>query len=904
MVRIANALGDVGYLFLITATQNLIVLGILSRFVSPSVAAFCAYAAIALVFDVAFQLTFLVAVISVDVRRIELQDSLNNVAAQRQFLGSDPGVSWMMVFDLFKNNFQFHSRIAATSIVVSFIILVDSHFMDRRLGCWFGLCRPSPLSQMITSQLVESVDTPATVNRIDSLHDWVMKLRFSRVSSAVESIHLVNNRVLTRIYDPVIAVLADADRSIPSSERLAFITGPLQIIRRHIVPFTITLIVTMILLTFLMKFLLWNDSSDDDLNGNPMHNMLSVQAGFPCHSLDIEALYSSRKGHFISIALNRSIYLHIYDSSSGCFRCIPFPISMDRTSLWPLKTIAIDDSGRWVAAYTDTGSIFIWAVQARRFQRRVDVVSPECRPPEMSAFQFLTTGPGDRGDTSLVYLTKTGLISHIDVDLPVHDQPVQISDHPVTSSNFVVLPSGEIQLSFATSNGQVRTFTRRDTGAWDATFSTRPRSRSKEVDVPHAPPLKQPIAIVGPLSVVAGVTSDDKAISVSKSTDCHEIFSLPLGNDESVSPSSVRVLHTSPRACPHCGSVAVHTFTIVYDVVSGSECVMHTFSARLQEDQDFVCLGVPSGRNGSTGSPKGSSRGRRRGVSCLSLADSVHSVHRVVRPGVWEATRSQSIIGIRRRPIEQSSLLIPHSRRSSLSLKPASSSSILSCSSSSSAAAATAAAAASPSSAIPSSIHNRSPFQPKPRLRIAARRLKQGDVLSSTSTSTFPSSPASSSSHISPLPLDLTSPFSSPFPSVTRRRSTATSKPDTSSSSSSSTSSLGVWEVFSLSASGEFSSVPLVDPTEPDLGPPNKLFRVMPPLPEELPFVSTVSALTPIGDRSVAIGFGSRVWLVTLGPAERFDEPVFGMPESGRLDGAGGMMIATWGRNRGARRST
>jgi len=49
--RIANALGDVGHLSLAAAAQNLMLLWLLSRMVWPGVAAFCAFAAVALIFD-------------------------------------------------------------------------------------------------------------------------------------------------------------------------------------------------------------------------------------------------------------------------------------------------------------------------------------------------------------------------------------------------------------------------------------------------------------------------------------------------------------------------------------------------------------------------------------------------------------------------------------------------------------------------------------------------------------------------------------------------------------------------------------------------------------------------------------------------------------------------------------
>ncbi len=50
---------------------------LLHKVVSPGVQSFCKFAAVAIIFDFFFYLTFFVAVLSVDVRRMELQESID-----------------------------------------------------------------------------------------------------------------------------------------------------------------------------------------------------------------------------------------------------------------------------------------------------------------------------------------------------------------------------------------------------------------------------------------------------------------------------------------------------------------------------------------------------------------------------------------------------------------------------------------------------------------------------------------------------------------------------------------------------------------------------------------------------------------------------------------------------------
>ena len=77
--RIAGALGEVGFLSSIAVLTDLIILVIIARFSVPAVHEFCLFAGVALLVDFILHLTFFLAVLSVDVRRLELQDSLDKL---------------------------------------------------------------------------------------------------------------------------------------------------------------------------------------------------------------------------------------------------------------------------------------------------------------------------------------------------------------------------------------------------------------------------------------------------------------------------------------------------------------------------------------------------------------------------------------------------------------------------------------------------------------------------------------------------------------------------------------------------------------------------------------------------------------------------------------------------------
>lgn len=77
--RIATALGEVGFLSFVAVVTDLGILGLLAQISFPAVREFCLFAAVALIMDFIFHMTFFLAVLSVDVRRLELQDSLDRL---------------------------------------------------------------------------------------------------------------------------------------------------------------------------------------------------------------------------------------------------------------------------------------------------------------------------------------------------------------------------------------------------------------------------------------------------------------------------------------------------------------------------------------------------------------------------------------------------------------------------------------------------------------------------------------------------------------------------------------------------------------------------------------------------------------------------------------------------------
>lgn len=117
--RIATALGEVGFLSTVAVATDLALLCIIGHFSVPAVREFCTFAGVALIMDFFLHLTYFLAVLSVDVRRLELQDSLDrmnlSVDDSSQEIGQEQLGS--LAEFLMKGAMPVSTRIAGSAIV-------------------------------------------------------------------------------------------------------------------------------------------------------------------------------------------------------------------------------------------------------------------------------------------------------------------------------------------------------------------------------------------------------------------------------------------------------------------------------------------------------------------------------------------------------------------------------------------------------------------------------------------------------------------------------------------------------------------------------------------------------------------------------------------------------------------
>lgn len=129
--RIATALGEVGFLSTVAVATDLVLLCIIGHFSVPAVREFCTFAGVALIMDFILHLTYFLAVLSVDVRRLELQDSLDRMSLSENDYPEEivPELPGSLTNFLLKGAMPASTRIAGSAIVRPSLVQPWGYFL-------------------------------------------------------------------------------------------------------------------------------------------------------------------------------------------------------------------------------------------------------------------------------------------------------------------------------------------------------------------------------------------------------------------------------------------------------------------------------------------------------------------------------------------------------------------------------------------------------------------------------------------------------------------------------------------------------------------------------------------------------------------------------------------------------
>jgi hypothetical protein len=425
--RIAEALGQTGHIALAGAAQNLFILWLLYKVVSPGVGAFCIFAAIALVFDLFYLLTFFISVLSVDVRRTELSDSLNR-ARRRPGVKTPSAEKNTWVDALLNGDLPASTRIAGTVVMIGFVLIAQWHFFESehplrtilRIGSmiWAGKKSvPNPTSQLFVD--LNQARTPAA---------WLQLQDHETAHEVIQVIKPNAHSCVARVYDPLVFVLTGSDRTSSSKGIRPFLPAVYDFVKHQSSTFLLTVIFLVAAVSLLMNYLLWDeddrnqDKDDDYTQEKPLLAAKTLANG---HALDIAMISASPDGTIVSVGLDRRIVVWDMRNGSGAY---VVNTQHAPSTLFPIIDITIDDHARWIAIVSANGHVFLWDIRGRTWGPSTQV---EMKPRKPVALFFKSSRT--LGIPQLVLVQPSGLMTDITFkpDFSEESSQLQICKSPL-----------------------------------------------------------------------------------------------------------------------------------------------------------------------------------------------------------------------------------------------------------------------------------------------------------------------------------------------------------------------------------------------------------------------------------------------------------------------------------------
>jgi hypothetical protein len=752
--RIATALSEVGHLALATAFQMLFILWILAKFAS-GIAPFCVFAAIALIFDFVFHLTFFLAVLSVDVRRMELSDSLdkakNAPPSRKQSVSRQERNYWLDA--MLQNRLPFSSRIAGSAISVCFCLGLNMHFYEARNGLWSLLYSVRSMFISHANDNIQFIAPP--INQARTPATWLRIQDYRHAQEVLQSVKPTAHSIVARVYDPLVIVLKSSNRSGQSLKDESFFALLWSLFAKHLYPFLLAVIFSVAFVTLLMQYLLWNELPEEESDGEELkRSVLKVENLPKSHRLDVIHIAGSSKGHLVSVSLDRLLTFSLFDQRSHLYSLSSAIATAMTPSVWPIVALALDEIGHWAAVCSQGGTVVFWNMTERRGSHTIQIDLNNERPV------LFSLAPMDNGSEAHVFLfvgIPQGRIQVID-PFTKEDSVVSfdISREKIATATFARSRFGPNIIAL-TKNGRLR-IAAQEEDEWRVTaaekFDSRLSPSSQEG-------VAKSVAVAPSLNIMAAVRLRViDLIDVRTKTQIHSFPAILVRGH------SLRVLHSPVRQCKTCNAVAVHSLSLAYADFESQSAVLRTY-ALSDDHNDLICLGP---------------RLAGKSYPCRGLSNAKEHMAVVEHPGSWEATGTSSLVGVR---LKSTGADTPHSTLSTTSGFDA------------------------------------------PKFNVQALEMLKKRGLSDAQ------------------------PKSTGFLGLDRTSQTVEAESDD-------------WEVWTLSANGEFHAESLHSPS---------VHEQARSIGEDELLVAAPGPVVRLGQRSVAVGFGNRVKVIMLGN-ERFEQDV------------------------------
>lgn len=617
-LRIANALGDVGPVSVATAVQNFLILSLLASVVSPGVAAFCAFACIATLFDAFFLLTFFVAVLNVDIRRYELQDALARANQSRHRRKPSPAHHRTWFDALVHGRLPFSTRMAGTAVTSTFILSLNYHFFEQKekatsLRHLLRLIKNGP-------PMLNEFDTftPPPINASLTPGQWMRMQDFDTTKEVMRLAKPGADNFVVRVFAPLIVVLPGADRSdIQEEETWTAALRSLAV--HHFYPVAVAVVFAVAFVAVLMNFLLYTEHEDEqnvDLDGaeeTPKVEHIALP-----HKLDIVKLSGTERGHFVSVALDRTIAICVFDRTQQTHRILYLSAVALSQIRWPVHSAVLDDSGEWLACHCADDRVLVYCCARASFVSNI-LTYPDDNPSLLFQFTRLPCPEGSK--LHFLVLTSGGRLAMFNVDNG-KTTATRLGNGLLLGASIRELSSQGRRLDVVTDEANLVSY------AWSNEEWAHVTSQTLPI-----PTLFGRLTGVVRIEHYSAGGADLLVVVTSK----HIVFLDSLSfaclgkieaNENEVSIS--RLMLGQATKCAACGQLAFRCAALVGDASSDCECDCTILSLWPKGSKDAaICL-------------------RNATEACKSFDKAQRTRHSLAKAGAWSALSSQAVLGLRR----------------------------------------------------------------------------------------------------------------------------------------------------------------------------------------------------------------------------------------------------------------
>jgi len=612
--RVGEALGQVGHLALGSALGYLVFLGVIYQVSHSGIRAFCKFAAFAVCFEVVYLVLFFTAVLSVDIKKTELEDSLNSRRPAKSSSDLQPQKkTWAAA--LLSGEASVFRRIAGTIVILFFVILAYSHFNQDGMTSFsrvFDLLRPDPGPSKAKSLRKAYVDMHPARDPIE----W---LRLQDHETSKEVIRVIKphaSSALIKVYPPLAFVLEGSDREPNDDGPRQFLPAFYDLKNHGKIAYCLVVAASVVLVRLLMNLYLRGQLPNKDDDEHEHIPLLTVKTLSEGHTLDIMLLTASSDGALATVGLDR--WIRIWDIRNDVTGYIVRDKTADvDVNPFPVLAIAIDRNSNWLALLSAKDRVYLWNIPEKRWGPSKQV---ELRKRKPLAF-FFGKATGELIDPIFI-VRHSGLMSELHMESQVNSD-LQICRGPLVSvQHHFENPTA------SSSNPPPRIITSSKKGCVHVASHLEQGWVSDGLEVPY-PDDDPDILSILPLPALSSF------LAVRKHTvDLIDIFTRKVTHTfitKPMKPGSLRCFHSARRR-PQCGSVSLATLALAYTCAETGNCIMQSYLP--EREGDTICFRDPYTPGSKT---------------CCLWRETVENRHEMENPGQWETLQVGYVVGIRKR---------------------------------------------------------------------------------------------------------------------------------------------------------------------------------------------------------------------------------------------------------------